>query len=150
MGVALALTLLAVGAPLAAADRNVVRDGADGGSVDPANDIRKAVAAHAREGRLRHVIKVAEAGPQTLAFATLEIRAGGRRYYASDEGMFRCCRGKRTGNVRAKTRRNRVVLRFRRRAIGSPDRYRWRVYTGGEVLEDTDRAPDRGWARHEL
>lgn len=140
-------------------DRTIVRDArGDGprqGSTGPPardHDIRKAIAAHAKGGKLRHIVRVTDASRWTLRDTFVEIRAGSAAYRISQRRVVRLqpggIPGAHTGIVRGRRRGDRVVFVFKPEAIGAPRTYRWRAEA---VLGmGRDLAPNRGFERHRL
>ncbi|MGI8945686.1 MAG: EAL domain-containing protein [Thermoleophilaceae bacterium] len=150
---ALALSVSLALAAQAAGDRVTVRDRAGDRGAQPAIDVRSAVATHGSHGRLRHVVKVADADRRTLRGTEILIRARGRRFsVTAADGVTQITRtGVRSaGRVRAVRRGNRMILSFGRRAIGNPRVYRWRANVSVRGFGNFDSAPNRGTARHRL
>jgi hypothetical protein len=165
LAAAIAAALVVALATTALANRVVVRDprGDTAPGLRSDLDIRKAIAAHARQGRLKHVVKVQRATGNTARALQIHLRARGRRYTIFGSGVGTtpvyvvrksgATTGKTTGTATVRRRGKRVIFTFDRQAIGSPGAYRWAVAANpnpGIYRGKHDRAPNKGFKRHRL
>lgn len=168
----LALIVLLLGflslSAVAMAGQVVVHDRA--GEAQPFADIRKVSVRHDRDGRIRYVVTVQHGtGKGRVDLLTkqglgIDIRVGAQRYSVNhfgvagpgDEGVFTQAHGR----TRVRQRGDRIELSFPRRAIASPDSFRWRaeIFTwrlepNGEIeygRNNRDRAPNHGYRTYDL
>lgn len=142
-----ALLLVLAVAP-ATANKVVKKDDA-GDAPSPAVDIRKVVAAHAGDGRLRHVVGVADASGKSLERSGIFLKAKRKAYFVGVDGVVRTD-GKKMGQVKGRRKGNNLILTFKPTTIGKPNGYRWIAIVYGDDSSSFDIAPNKGFARHNL
>ena len=127
----------------------------------PCPDLKSAVADHGifDQGQLFYIVtqynKVDRKRLPRIAINTSGGSASAAEYYvekrAEGAGVFDAATGEMTGTaVWSNTRRASATWTFRPRAIGSPERYGWRVEVAAKAGARIDSVPNSGYLEHRL
>ena len=110
-------------------------------------DIKKAVAGHSEDGRLKHKVVTYDGGRPCLY---IKVPGETEWYFVCNERQGVTQDGETRGGATInQPAPNTFVFFFKKRSLGSPSYYKWR-WIAQLPHKCCDYAPNEGWVRHDL